>query len=229
MLSGAVLVLNASIIPAFDQLDLLNDLRKVSYPLREVEFRRQDLGLIGSIDYSSSEIWYVLLCTLTCNPIRNAVTYPCNHTLFSAGYPSYVFHRPDLYNILLARVPADKISFNKRVVETKDDEQGVTIITDDGEAFHGDILIGADGVRSTIREQLYKNMIEKEERLPASDVNGKFGVEYICTAGTTQTLDPEKFPVLKDNFCHHVDVIGDNKTHSVSDEPAEMESCYNCG
>ncbi|KAG0239283.1 hypothetical protein B0O80DRAFT_489465 [Mortierella sp. GBAus27b] len=186
---GALLVLNASIAPAFDQLGLLEDLRKISYPMTEVEIRNENLELMGSIDYTSSET--------------------------DAGYPAFVFHRPDLYNVLLSRVPVEKISFNKPIAGILQDEHGVTIHTTDGETFQGDILVGADGVRSTVRQQLYKTMVEQKEKIPESDANEKLKVEYISAVGTTQVLDPERFPILKDKRGHYSVVVGNSSNQNV--------------
>ncbi|KAF9363922.1 hypothetical protein BGX34_003014 [Mortierella sp. NVP85] len=194
---GSILVLNASIIPAFDQLGLLEDLKKFSYPLQEVDILREDMSRLGTIDYSCSET--------------------------EAGYPSYVFQRPDLYDLLLSKVPTEKISFNQQIVDIRQDEQGVAIITSNKEVFRGDILVGADGVRSTVRQLLYNQMLDKGMELPVSDTNGKLRVDYICIVGVTEPLDPEKFPELKDNRCHYVDIIGDNKTHCSVDAKADED------
>ena len=125
-------------------------------------------------------------------------------------------------------MPAEKISFNQQIVDIKQDEQGVTIVTSNKEVFQGDILVGADGVRSTVRQLLYNQMLDKGMALPVSDTNGKLRVEYICIVGVTEPLDPEKFPELKDNRCHYVDIIGDNKTHCVSFIIYGMEVLYIC-
>ncbi|KAG0239281.1 hypothetical protein B0O80DRAFT_489464 [Mortierella sp. GBAus27b] len=181
---GALLALSASIIPAFDQLGLLEDLKKISYPMVDVKIRHENLEVMGSVDYSSSET--------------------------GAGYPSYVFYRPDLYNILLSKVPAEKISFNKTIARIHQDEHGVTIYTADDESFQGDILVGADGVRSTVRHHLYKSMVEQNVKFPESDANEKFKVKYVCATGTTNMLDPEKFPVLKKEGGHYSIIVGNS-------------------
>ncbi|KAI8345109.1 hypothetical protein B0O80DRAFT_298581 [Mortierella sp. GBAus27b] len=123
-----------------------------------------------------------------------------------------IFHRPELYSLLLSKVPVDKISFNKKIVSVEQNEHGVTIQTADSETFHGDILVGADGAYSAVRKQIYKEMADKK-LLPASDSEAP-KVGHICLVGTTHPLDPEKFPALKDNKCHFTTIIGHAKAHT---------------
>jgi 2-polyprenyl-6-methoxyphenol hydroxylase-like FAD-dependent oxidoreductase len=125
-----------------------------------------------------------------------------------------MLHRPDLYNLLLSRVPAEKISLNKKVVDIEQNEQGVTIRTSDGETYHGDILVGADGAYSAVRDKLFEQL-DKENKLPATDKTG-LTAPNICIAGTTRPLDPERFPIVKHEHTRFMDFIGRDKVHSVS-------------
>ncbi|KAF9935641.1 hypothetical protein BGZ65_003183 [Modicella reniformis] len=140
---GASLGLNANILPAFEQLGLLEELAQISLPLTSLGLYNENLGHMGTVDLSGFKT--------------------------KTGYDSYIFHRPDLYNVLLSKVPTDKISFNKKIVGVEQNEDGVTIHTSNGETFHGDILVGSDGAYSTIRQAIYKDMAEKEI-LPVSDM-----------------------------------------------------------
>lgn len=125
-----------------------------------------------------------------------------------------MLHRPDLYNVLLSRVPTDKISLNKKVVDIEQNEQGVTIHTSDGEAYHGDILVGADGAYSAVRDRLFEQM-EKENILPIADKTG-LTAGNICIAGTTRPLDPTKFPIVKHDHTRFMNYVGQGNAHSVS-------------
>ncbi|KAK3817337.1 MAG: hypothetical protein J3Q66DRAFT_440109 [Benniella sp.] len=183
---GAALGLNANILPVFEQLGLLDELQKIAFPCVDLELRHEDLRSIGSIDISGFKE--------------------------KAGYHTYIFHRPDLYDVLLSQIPSENISFNKKLVNFEQDKDRVTIHTSDNETFKGDILVGADGAYSAVRRSLYEQ-IQKTDELPASDLE-VFKVGYICMVGTTNPLDPEKYPVLKDTRCHFTTIIGEDRPHT---------------
>ncbi|WP_029009255.1 3-hydroxybenzoate 6-monooxygenase [Azospirillum halopraeferens] len=73
------------------------------------------------------------------------------------GNPYAVVHRADLHGVLLDACRArDAITLvnNQRVVAYENTASGALVRTETGDTFAGDAVIGADGVRSKIREQL---------------------------------------------------------------------------
>jgi 2-polyprenyl-6-methoxyphenol hydroxylase-like FAD-dependent oxidoreductase len=58
-----------------------------------------------------------------------------------------------LYRALLDALPAESYRLGKRLVRVEQDGDGVTAVFADGTRERGDLLIGADGVRSTVRGQ----------------------------------------------------------------------------
>ncbi|PYI31304.1 FAD/NAD(P)-binding domain-containing protein [Aspergillus indologenus CBS 114.80] len=62
------------------------------------------------------------------------------------------FHRGHLHTALLEHVPRESIYLGKKTVRAEADHQGVSLYFDDGTSAHGDILIGADGLRSIVRQ-----------------------------------------------------------------------------
>ena len=59
-----------------------------------------------------------------------------------------------LYRALKDAFPAERYHFAKSLTAFTDDAAGITAIFDDGSRVHGDLLIGADGIRSTVRAQI---------------------------------------------------------------------------
>ena len=54
-----------------------------------------------------------------------------------------------------------RIKTGKRVVDVEEQENGVIVKLEDGTTEHGDILIGCDGVHSTVRELMWQRTNEK--------------------------------------------------------------------
>lgn len=59
-----------------------------------------------------------------------------------------------LYRALKNAFPADEYYFDKALVSFTDNAAGVTALFADGTSAHGDLLIGADGIRSTVRAKI---------------------------------------------------------------------------
>jgi salicylate hydroxylase len=71
------------------------------------------------------------------------------------GRHMYTTHRGDLVNALAACLPPECVRLDSRVERIEEGANGVTVHLAGGEAIEGDLLIGADGLRSTVRAHLY--------------------------------------------------------------------------
>ena len=74
------------------------------------------------------------------------------------GAPYWMVHRGDFHAVLLAAVRSadpDAIRAGNAVVEFEQRADGVTLRLANGEVATGDVLIGADGVHSRVRQQLF--------------------------------------------------------------------------
>ena len=72
------------------------------------------------------------------------------------GYAYYHAHRSDLIDALTASLDAQALQLNSDVVDVGQDQDGAWAITADGRRFEGDVLVGADGIHSSVREQVFK-------------------------------------------------------------------------
>ena len=73
------------------------------------------------------------------------------------GAPYIQLHRADLHEILAARarsLRADFVRLDKLATGFSEDDSGVTVRFADGTSARGDLLVGADGLKSTIARQI---------------------------------------------------------------------------
>jgi len=74
------------------------------------------------------------------------------------GFPYVMFHRGDLHAILLdaiRRERPDAVHLGHRCVGLAQDDKGVTIQFENGDAVTAPVVIGADGVQSRVRAALF--------------------------------------------------------------------------
>ncbi|KAG0365792.1 hypothetical protein BGZ54_006207 [Gamsiella multidivaricata] len=176
---GSSLGLDATSLPVMEQLGLLNDFYEVSNPVRHFNFYNDQLKPIGRVDFSDLEE--------------------------IGGYPAIILDRPAFYNVLLKNLPKHKILYNKRVLSITQGEDGAVAKCADGSAYLSDIIIGADGAYSAVRQNIYKSLKQKG-KLPASD-DKPLGYNQHCLVGISEPLDPEQYPVLKNDFADFEVVI----------------------
>jgi 2-polyprenyl-6-methoxyphenol hydroxylase-like FAD-dependent oxidoreductase len=74
-----------------------------------------------------------------------------------ASAATIAVHRADLLRALYAALPPDVVHFGARFVASTVTQDGVTAHFADGRAVHGDVLVGADGIRSLLRAQLWND------------------------------------------------------------------------
>ncbi|KAH7051615.1 hypothetical protein BKA57DRAFT_503384 [Linnemannia elongata] len=185
---GGIMALNAGIFPALEQLGVYEELLKISIPS------------VGFNIYSGDMSEIALLKTEGEKEL--------------IGYDRVVFARPEFYQLLLSKVPSERIHYNKKVVsviQTKDD---VTISCADGTSYNGDILVGADGAYSGVRQEMFKQM-QEENVLPVSDTQ-ELNKGYVCMVGTTCPLDPTDYPGLDAETSSAYQIIGKNTHYSWS-------------
>ncbi|KAF9101918.1 hypothetical protein BGX27_011278 [Mortierella sp. AM989] len=181
---GSALGLGSNTLPVFEQLGLYEEIMKFSIPFRSMEIFDHELHKLGSVKLDHKQL---------------------------GGYDNVLFARPKFHELLLKQIPVDKISFNKKIVKTEEKDGKTIIQCSDNSIYDGDILVGADGAYSGVRQSLYKRLNEKGV-LPEADLED-LAIGYIGMLGIATPKNPEKYPQLKDEATHCTSVIGtDNKS-----------------
>ena len=130
---GAGVQQSANSAKVLYDLGLRDALEKVGVKPQTYQFRRYDTGeLLHTIPFAGAHLE--------------------NH-----GAPYYHLHRADLHKILVDKVlsmDASCITLNARASGFAEDASGVTLNLADGGTARGDVLIGADGIKSAIRSQI---------------------------------------------------------------------------
>lgn len=142
--------------------------------------------------------------------ISELSTYPPPPSL---GYPHSIVSRPDLYELLWRHVPKECVFLDKKVVNFDDDAEGVLLRCADGTSYQGDILIGADGAYSAVRNHLYK-MLKTRGLLPDVD-DSPLPFHTVSLVGQTEALDPDEFPDLMMELCQFNSVLGSDNMCTV--------------
>jgi len=98
----------------------------------------------------------LMIDALTGKEVTRVSTGPSLRARFK--YPYIIIHRIDLHNVLLdacRRDPLITLEADAMVAGFVDDGDRVAVRTEDGRSFEGAALIGADGIRSRTRAQLF--------------------------------------------------------------------------
>lgn len=126
------------------------------------------------------------------------------------GAPALDFHRADLHRVLIDALAEGTIRLGTQVVSVDQDADGALLATADGTRIRADAVIAADGIKSSIRQQLvgtdapefsgtvvYRGLLARER---AQDIHPdrinrywlgphRHGVVYWISAGNTLAVN----------------------------------------
>ncbi|MCZ8132726.1 MAG: FAD-dependent monooxygenase [Steroidobacteraceae bacterium] len=183
---GAGIQLSANAVKVVDSLGLRDELDRAGVRPLAYEFRRFDTG----------EMLHRV-------PLNEDDTHERLH-----GTPYYHVHRRDLHRILADAVQGldpGCIRLSARTVGFAETASGVSVVLEDGREFAGDVLVGADGIKSVIRRSIVGSdrpvytgqaawrVVVPAERLPAEVMRPvvtvwcgprNHAVVYLLRAGT---------------------------------------------
>lgn len=99
-------------------------------------------------------------CVLERGELRSAggrplVATPLADIARGTGSPAIALHRARLADALVSALPPDALVLGREFVRFDARDGGVSAHFADGGAEHGDVLVGADGLRSRVRAQLH--------------------------------------------------------------------------
>ena len=87
---------------------------------------------------------------------RTLVRAPLGDVVVEAiGFPHYQMHRADLLATLLRALPAERVHVGHRLVGLADHGDRVEARFESGDTVTADVLVGADGIHSLVRETLF--------------------------------------------------------------------------
>ncbi|KFZ09191.1 hypothetical protein V501_05682 [Pseudogymnoascus sp. VKM F-4519 (FW-2642)] len=110
-------------------------------------------------------------------------------TRVRTGYPVAFLQRRDLLKVLYKHIPdKSKVHTLKRVCKVDHNDSGVVVHCQDGTNYHGDVIVGADGIHSAVRTLMQQHI---EITSPGATMNDKNSIsaEYNCIFGLGDSVE----------------------------------------
>ncbi|KAG0327747.1 hypothetical protein BG004_002702, partial [Podila humilis] len=169
---GSAFCFGSTIVPLFRQMGIYEEFMERSKAIHTTTMHTEELETIHAMD------WQFLKQ--------------------SVGHYDRIISRPEMYTILQSNLPRHHIQLGKRVLSFTQTHRGVDVRCADNSLYHADIIVGADGAYSAIRQAMYKDP-EVAPTISAAE-KGKLPFKCVCLVGQTIPLDPEDFPHLDEQF-----------------------------
>ncbi|GKT69016.1 FAD/NAD(P)-binding domain-containing protein [Colletotrichum tofieldiae] len=139
-----------------------------------------------------------------------------SHSIERHGYPIMFLDRQMVIQVLYDNIQdKSKIVTKKRIKAIKNIESRVTVTVEDGSTYSGDILVGADGIHSTVRRKMWPVSKLKHNTAQSTENAGSKGVQKI-----------EKLTCKLEIACSYACIFGISMGKTGID-PGTLHSIYN--
>ncbi|KAK2877272.1 hypothetical protein FQN49_001277 [Arthroderma sp. PD_2] len=146
-----------------DQLGIFEDLEKLALP-----FQKAHQGFPDGFHYSIGLPLRV--------KERFGLTFAC-------------IERRQFLEVLYTKLAdKSKIHVNKKVASINSDESGVTVLTADGTTYQCDLVVGADGVHSTVRSEIWRIANLQQAGYITDVEKSGLSAEFSCVFGISKPV-----------------------------------------
>lgn len=156
---GAGICMAPNAMQILEKLDLAAKVKSQGHELRKSLLTNQRLQRLSGVDLREIEAQY--------------------------GFRTTAIHRGRLQQVLLQALPADRVKTGQRFVSFEERGEQVWVNFETGTSTTGDLLIGADGIHSAVRKQLF----------PAAQLRdaGQLCCRGIATFPLPEALKPDSY------------------------------------
>ena len=171
------------------------------------------LGLADRLDITEVPFQSLLICDGKCNRLRS---YNLAHFYSEFGMAYSHIRRADLHKWLLARI-VRPVRMDTCLTSIYEKEDGVTVCFSDGTEERFDLVVGADGVHSLVRELCFRKQVEYYINWRAFYA----WVDRSCARPrvVSQYVTPHEFIVVFDEGDKALIVLVAKVDHSMWDNP----------
>ncbi|KAJ3550354.1 hypothetical protein NM208_g23 [Fusarium decemcellulare] len=141
--------------------------------------------LRGFMDYST-EVQSTR--DMTGKPIVSIPSFQ-KHVELRHGYPLMFFDRQFLLQTAYDRLKhKDRVLLSNKIMKVELVARGVEVTTTSGSKFNGSILVGADGLHSAVRQEMYRLGAQLDPEYFPRDEEHKQACHYLCSYGIAQNV-----------------------------------------